>query len=226
MTARFLAVACFLAACGGSPEEPVVADAEVASEPPKADVPVPPVPQESPPVIKRTSSGDVPPVVLVWTGIGDLHKGFFTTQDIVTALTFALDGTVAPPANVHIRFDSRWHKGWIQLQLRPGTLKLKVGGEGDVIRLQDLSPIMQGLATYRSTVSARYDMRVESFHVGIESYRGPMRCVFGVGGLPPPDGKTVSNCVEINGQSHCGEQEPGGFRFTSEVAAKIRDCLN
>jgi len=170
--------------------------------------------------------GDVPPLVLVWTGIAELHKSFFRTSELVTRLAVELQAQVVPPASVHIRFDNGWHKGWLQLQLRPGTLRRPIGGEATLIPLQELAPITTALATYRSSVAGRYDMRVESFHVGIESDRGPVRCVFGVGGLPPPDGRTVSSCVEINSQEHCGTEEPGGVRFSPEIAEKIRACLS
>jgi hypothetical protein len=164
-------------------------------------------------------------VVLVWTGIGDLHKGFFTTSELVTRLAADLHGTVAAPANVHIRFDSRWHKGWIQLKLLPGTLRLPIGDAGAVVNLQALAPITSGLAHYRSAVAGRFDMRVDSFKVGIEAFRGAKHCVFGVAGLPPPDGRAVSPCVEINGTEHCGVPETGGMRFEASVAETIRECL-
>jgi hypothetical protein len=230
MILRILPVVSMLA-CGGSPESTDIPESAATSEaaPSAAQEPATvraqaPAPTETT-EIKPAVGGKGPPLVLVWNGISALHKSFFSTQDVVTRLAGALQGTIQPPANVHIRFDSKRHKGWIQLQLRPETLRLSVGGEGDLVRLQDLAPITTALATYRSTVAGRYDVRVESFHVGIESYRGPVRCVFGVGGLKPPDGKTVSSCVEINSTRHCGTEEADGVRFTTEVADKIRDCL-
>ncbi len=217
-----------LLACGGG-EDVAPTQVEEGAGSTRPDVPgVEPVASPVAPAISKKGDavGDVPPVVLVWTGIGELHKGFFTTQHMVARLSGDLGAQVVPPANVHIRFDSRWHKGWIQLQLRPGTLRHPVGGEGDVIELQDLAGITQALATYRSAVGGRFDMRIDSFHVGIESYRGASRCVFGVGGVPPPDGRKVSNCVEINGQKHCGTVQPDGVRFEPGVAKTIRACLN
>lgn len=230
MIARLLPLVSMLA-CGGSPEtddmrEPA-APAEAAAS--TAQEPVPPRAQPAAPTesstIEPVAGSAVPPLVLVWTGISTLHKSFFSTQDVVARLAEGLQGTILPPANVHIRFDSKAHKGWIQLQLRPETLRLSVGGEGGVVRLQELAPITAALATYRSTVAGRYDVRVESFHVGIESDRGSVRCVFELGGLQPPDGKTVSSCVEINSTRHCGVEVAGGVLFTTEVADNIRACL-
>lgn len=222
-----------LVGCGGG--DTVSSDAQVAaSESHSAgaaveasdQAPIPevrPAPQVS--TVPTSKGGKTPPVVLVWSGISELHKAFFTTQDVVTTMSEALTPAVAPPANVHIGFDSKRHKGWIFLKLRPATLVLPVGGEDGRIQLQDLAPITTALAGYRSTVAGRFDVRIESFKVGIESFRGPVHCVFGAGGLRPPDGRTVSSCVEINGVSHCGEEEPGGLRFSPEIAAKIRACL-
>jgi len=95
-----------------------------------------------------------------------------------------------------------------------------------VVRLQDLAPITTALATYRSAVASRYDVRVESFHVGIESFRGAHSCIFTVTGTPPPDGRVLSPCVEIDSQQQCGEPSADGTRFSPDAAATIRTCLD
>jgi len=169
--------------------------------------------------------GEVAPVVLVWTGIGDLHKGFFTTEDILARLASDLHPHLSTAAQVHIRFDSRGHTGWIQLQLKPESLRPKVEGPDGLVHLQAMAPITTALARFRDAVAGRYDMRVGSFHVGIEANHGMVRCVFGVTGTPPPDGRQVSQCVTVNGTEHCGVAQEYGLRFDAGVAATIRQCL-
>ncbi len=171
------------------------------------------------------TKGGVAPVALVWSGIGELHKGFFTTEDILVRLAQDLHGTVKGTPRVHIKFDSRWHTGWIQLQLGSEALLLKTEGPQGLIHLQALAPITTALARFRSAVAGRYDMRVDSFHVGIDAQHGLVRCVFEVAGTPPPDGRELSPCVSVGGTKHCGTPQADGLRFDAGVAATIRECL-
>lgn len=164
-------------------------------------------------------------VVLVWQGVGDLHRGFFSDPEAAGLLARGLSGAVTGPANVYVRYDGAAFSGQIRLQLRPGTLLLPVEGDGELVDLQALSPITRALAAYRSNVAGRFDLRVESFAVGIESVRGTHACVFGVAGDPPPDGSVVSPCAEVDGRRVCGEPGPAGVRFDPELAAVVRGCL-
>ncbi|MCK6506181.1 hypothetical protein L6R53_22855 [Myxococcota bacterium] len=165
-------------------------------------------------------------VVLIWEGIGPLHKGFFSDAQATTGLSVGLAGSVSAPANVYVRYDSATFAGSLRLQLRPDTLRLSVRHQGDVVALGDLAPITRALAAYRSDVAGRYDVRVESFAVGIESFRGADGCVFGVAGAPPPDGSVVSPCVVVGGQQRCGQPEAEGVRFPPEVARAVKACLD
>ncbi len=169
-----------------------------------------------------------PPVQpeLKWQGIGNLHKSFFSTPDLVQQLSADLTGEVRSPAPVLIRYDSADFQGWIRYQLDPGALSRPVRVQGDVIALQDLAPITRGLARYRSAVSGRFDLRLESFKVEIESIRAGRACRFSLAGPPPPDGALISPCVDINGARQCGEPTPEGVRFPPDVAADIRACLD
>lgn len=95
-----------------------------------------------------------------------------------------------------------------------------------MIALQDLAPITTALATYRSTIAANFDFRVESFRVRLESYRGARVCQFSIAGVPPPDGRLVDPCVSINGQSVCGQPTEQGVQFPADTAASIAACLD
>lgn len=169
---------------------------------------------------------DPVPVVLVWDGISNLHQSFFADPAIVTALSAGLTGEVLGPANIYIRYDSTNFRGSIRLQLRPDSLARKPRRDGEVILLQDLAPITTALAAYRSAVASRKDYRIESFRVGIESFRGPRACIFDVAGRPPPDGRLVSPCVQVNGREECGAPGPEGVRFQPAVAGQVAACLD
>jgi len=173
-----------------------------------------------------TVDGDPVQVVLVWEGISTLHQSFFADPDIVTGLSAGLTGSVRGPANVYVRYDSTNFTGSIRLQLRPDTLVRKPRRTGDAILLQDIAPVTEALAGYRTDVASRKDYRIESFAVGVESFRGARACVFTVAGRPPPDGRLVSPCVQLNGKEYCGTPGVEGVRFPPDVADSIAACLD
>jgi hypothetical protein len=176
------------------------------------------------PVVKA-ATGDSERVVLVWGGISNLHRSFFLDVQAVEQLGRDMAGLVKPPANVHISFDMDRHIGRIHIKLLPETATGMAVGEGAVVNLAPISPLLQGLARYRSAVAARYDTRVEAFRIGIDSYRGLTHCQFSATGPLPPDGTVVSGCVDLNGVPVCGQPVDGGILYSLSDAEKIRDCL-
>ncbi|MEL6344964.1 MAG: hypothetical protein AAFV53_17735 [Myxococcota bacterium] len=220
-----------LACDGGAPPTPTItpeqaeakaeAMLEQADDTPTTDTP------SAPPAATSTDGGGGEPVqvVLVWEGISALHKGFFSDAKATAGLAQGLSGTLADPADVYIRYNSVDMVGDLRIQLRPGQLERPPKMDGDVIDLQALAPITTALASYRSDIAARFDFRIESFRVGLEAYRGARVCIFSVAGKPPPDGRLLSPCVDINGQKQCGEPTTGGVRFAADVAKDIRACL-
>ena len=219
------------------PAEPDAATAEAAAEALlNAQAPAPVAPQTDADPAPGATGGAVSgggaalvdPVQpeLQWTGVGNLHKSFFSDTAVVQQLSADLTGAVRSPAPIAVRYDSKAFTGQIHLLLDPGALSVPVSGSGDVIQLQDLVPLTTALARYRSAVAARFDLRVESFSVAIESVRPGRACTFRVAGPPPPDGRLVSPCVRINGADRCGEPTPDGVRFTADAAADVRACLD
>jgi hypothetical protein len=170
--------------------------------------------------------GEPVEVVLAWEGISSLYRSFFSRSEAITSLSASLGGQVTGPANVHIRYDSAAFLGQIQLQLRPGTRLVPVGHGGDRIQLQDLHSLTEPLAAYRADLSARFDVRIASFRVGIEAHRGATVCRFGIAGGPPAGGRVVSPCVEINGIEACGKATPTGILFSPKDARAIEICLD
>ncbi len=197
------------------PSDPPRAEAVAAAEAAPAPAPPPPAPADGP-----------PQVVLVWEQISPLYRSFFSTPELVSALAADLAGYAAGNVNVQIRWDQAEQTGWIRLVLLPGTLTRVPAVDGGLVRLSDLAPLTTALASYRSAVSARFDVRVQSFIVEVSSVQGPRHCLIQLAGLPPPDGRTISPCVQINGAERCGAVEAEGVRFAPEVAADLQACLN
>ncbi len=175
------------------------------------------------PAPRRT--GVAPQILLVWDNVGDLYQSFFSHTEPVTRLSEDLTGYANGPVNVHIRWDQAEFLGTIRLRILPGTLVEPSLGSGPKVPLQELAPLTTALATYRADVASRFDVRVASFRVSLESFSGARHCVFPIAGKPPPDGRVVSPCVQINGQEHCGTPEADGVVFTQTVADDLRACL-
>ena len=216
-----------LAACTEAPTpEQQRRAAEAAAEAAAAEQPAPTTEGSAGSAGPPEIAADPVQVVLVWEGIGALHKGFFSDQESVTGLATDFAGHLKAPVDVTIRYESEEMIGSISLRLAPDALVGEIKTTGNEIPLQALTPITVALASYRSDVAARFDFRVESFAVGVESYRGHRICAFSLAGSPPPDGRLISPCVEINGQQHCGEVTAGGVTFSAEAVDHIRACLD
>ena len=199
-----------------TPSQVEVASAEVVEV-----RPAPPQPVMVPPEV-----GSAAEVVLVWDGISPLHQSFFVDPASVRQLSQDLGPWITETANVYVRFDSARHIGRIELRLLPEQGTNLSGGEGRRVDLYRLSPVMQALAKYRSSVAAKFDTRVQAFKIGVEAFRGSQHCRFGAAGQPPPDGTVLDLCIQINGQTRCGDAVPGGVEYDVETAGIARECLN
>jgi hypothetical protein len=223
----------FGVACSGTPEpvasppEPdrkaALAAAEAQAQAVRTQAGVSEGSDSVPAVVPR--DGVAPPVLFVWDNVGDLYQSFFLRTEAVTALSEALTGYANGPVNVHIRWDQEAFLGTIRLRILPDTLILPELGNGNTVPLQSLAPLTTALASYRSDVASRFDVRVASFRVSLESFAGARHCVFPIAGTPPPDGRVVSPCVLLNGQERCGTPEAEGVVFAPDVAADLRACL-
>ena len=105
-------------------------------------------------------------MTIVWDGIGNLYKSFFSNEDAISQLGLDLGGALGSTANLHIRYDSEAFAGQIRLRLIPNSLQSSVGVSGETVDLQALNALTIPLARYRSTIAGRFDVRVESFEVG------------------------------------------------------------
>lgn len=223
------------ACSGGPPSEPVPAEpsAEVAIAQAEAQAEAQAiaaaeaqaVASATPAPKTSVAPGGSPDILLVWDNVGDLYQSFFAHTGPISDLSTGLAGHANGPVNVHIRWDQEEFVGTIRLRVLPGTLIEPSLGQGELVPLQELAPLTTALAAYRSDVAGRFDVRVASFKVALESFSGARHCVFDVAGKPPPDGRLVSPCVVLNGQKRCGSAEAEGVRFSAGVAEDIRACL-
>jgi len=150
-------------------------------------------------------------VGLSWSGIGGLHRSYFSDAQALEGLVIALgEGLQGGAVVVEIGWDQEQHRGTIQAQLEPsslrGGLELPLGG----VALGRLVPVTQALARYRDEVAGRYDIRVLSFHLEVQL--GGV-CEVRAVGEHPPDGNEVSPCVQAGAEEFCGTQVEGGVQF-------------
>ncbi len=233
MKLRWLSAFVVLSACGGASEareedqlQPVVDSAAPVQkvEDSKSAEPTEPKVQDASAMV--SFGGPSPDVQLTWSGIGALHKGFFSSPPQLKALSADLaKARVLSPATVHVAFDSSWHVGKIQLMASAQGPLSRIPVQDQGIALQDLHLITEALARYRSAVAGRFDLRIDSFHIGVVARSGNVECVFGLGGPHPPDGTKVSHCVQINGKEHCGRQVGPLVQFDPPVVEQLMACL-
>ncbi|MFT5586498.1 MAG: hypothetical protein ACI9VR_004097 [Cognaticolwellia sp.] len=172
---------------------------------------------------ESAEGAELVPIEIVWDGIGALHKSYFSEQEGVTALSVALAPYIQGTVQLRVSFNQEEHLGKIRIQLPPGSLINLV--PASPAQLQQLSPITAALAVYRDHVSNRFDLRVQSFRIGLDFFRGPVHCGIRAGGDPPPDGRLVSPCVLVNGEEKCGRPTAQGVVFQADARTQIARCL-
>ena len=193
----------------------VSAEPAVPSEPPPTAAELAAVPEGTDPI----------PVEITWEDISPLYKSFFTTRETYTELSLRLASHLAPPAQLHVSWNQDQMLGGIRLVVPPGGFRHPPELRDGVLDLDALAPITVALAAYRDAISARWDIRIQSFVVGIDVYRGPAHCRVGIAGTPPPDGSEVDVCMTVNGKEACGARGPGGVRYSGEAADIVRRCF-
>jgi len=164
-------------------------------------------------------------VEIAFVGVAPLHQGFFADADARAQLGRELAGRVADPARLVVAYDAVELRGAIQLDLHAGSLRTPVRRSESHLQLADLAPLTMALATYRSSLAARYDYRIQNFSVRLFAIDGTTSCQLGITGGNPPDGRTLSPCVHINGVERCGTPDGQGVSFNPEVARDLARCL-
>ena len=180
-----------------------------------------PAPSAPPPI----EGAALVPVEITWEGVGLLHQSYFSDREAMTGLSVALAPLLAGPVQLFIRYDNKTFQGQLRVRVPPGGFLRPPSESGRSIDLAALAPITTALASYRTSIASRFDVRVDGFAIGIELYRGPASCVVRVGGAPPPDGRVISPCVTVNGAELCGEPSASGVTFGEDAFKKVADCF-
>ncbi len=205
-----------LAACGTEPPPAPEPQAPATTEPRPTAAELAVVPEGTDPI----------QLELIWHGIGPLYKGFFTEQGPLTELSRRLAPHVVPPAQLHISWDQEQMLGGIRLEVPPGGFRAEPTVSDGVLAVAGLTPITVALAAYRDAISGRFDIRIQSFVVGLDRTKGPAQCRIGIAGTPPPDGADLDPCLTLNGQEHCGAEASGGLRFTGDALKVLGRCFD
>jgi len=171
------------------------------------------------PIVIPAAEGSVP-VIVAFRGVGNLHKGYFRTPDLVSGLGEGLAGCVDDSAEVLVAWDSEKNLGTILLhtvgtQLRCRPLPTQAGFD-----TRPLQRIGQTLAAYRDGVSSRFDLRIAAFRTGVRVLRGTQVCDVWFAGQFPPDGSTMSPCMHLQGHEVCtGNRHDGVTELTIDEDA-------
>lgn len=154
------------------------------------------------PVVIPAAEGSVP-VMLAFQGVGNLHKGYFRTDDLVGGLSDGLAGCVDDHAEVMVAWDGEKNLGTILLHTVGTQLTCRPSPTPEGFDMRALQRIGQTLAGYRDGVAGRFDLRIASFRTGVRVLRGTQVCDVWFGGQFPPDGSTMSPCVHLQGHEVC-----------------------
>jgi len=210
-----------LAACAGTEEAPDSPSKEAAEAAAEAASAADATPNPPPP----SDSDELVPVEIKWEGVGELYKTFFQDQAALTELSRRLAPHVKAPAMLTIRYDSEEFVGGIRLVVPPDGWRTPPQFGGGKVALQALSPVTVALATYQTSLAERYDLRLQSlFAAGVDLYRGARLCELSALG-EPPDGRTVSPCVTVNGAEVCGMPGPDGVVFADSDWSTVAGCF-
>lgn len=210
-------------ATGATPSSPNPVDPTAAT--PTGTAGTSEVVSDVPPSASPPEAAPVAEVKLLWDRISMLHRGFFNDPVLKAALARDLAPYVVGGPEVEIGFDDVEVRGWIKLKVPPGGLRTPVRISGDLVQVQDLSPLTAALDRYRLAMGSRYDLRLLNFRVRVEVRGGGRTCVFAPAGDPPPDGKILSPCVSVGAEALCGEPSLEGVRFSAADSAVVRACL-
>lgn len=148
-------------------------------------------------------SGDSAAVKLRFSGVSNLHMGYFSNEEALASLGAGLSSCTSS-ADVVVSYNTETRIGNIVLSTGPRDLSCRPQLESGGWELSALEPIGRALADYRDHIAATRDYRVSSFRVGMAYLRGANLCTLYISGQYPPDGSRWSPCVDFGGVPHCG----------------------
>lgn len=164
---------------------------------------------------------------LVFTGVGPLHKNFFSQPGPLGALTSALGPCLDGEATVRVTWEESIRLGHITLEVAPGSLRCAPVVRGDGVDLSALEPVGRALAAYRDAVAGTYDLRVASFRGELRLVRPGDDCLLRIGGDFPPDGSRWHACAQVGDRSICApDDDQVGVTFLGPAGEQpaLRAC--
>lgn len=169
---------------------------------------LPPLPE--PPTVRAVSAGsdDAASLALAFTGVGALHRGFFSAEKPLAQLAAALAPCVRGEVVVRVTWQDDIRLGRITLEVPPDQLACAPQPTGAGLDLAPLEPVGRALAAYRDAIAAGFDFRVASFRGEVRLVRPGDDCLLRLGGQFPPDGTRWHPCVEVGSHVVCAP-DPG-----------------
>lgn len=146
---------------------------------------------------------------LAFTGVGPLHKNFFSQPGPLAALTSALGPCIDGEATVRVTWEEAIRLGHVTLEVAPTALRCAPVMRGDGLDLSALEPVGRALAAYRDAVAGAYDLRVASFRGEVRLVRPGDDCLLRIGGDFPPDGSRWHACAQVGDRSVCAPDDDG-----------------
>lgn len=219
---RALPILGLLAGCGLGDS---VSDVDRVTEPSRAEAEAAARPA-APEQVAVDPEGEAIPVEVRHYNLSELYQAFVSDERAMENLGRRLAGRVSPPAQVRVSYDDTTRMGRLLLVVPPDQLLVDIPHEGNRVDLSALAPLTVAMAKWRDELAQRFDIRIQSFEVGVAFFRGATVCNFDITGGNPPDGTVVSPCVQVRGEERCGTPEPEGVRFAPEVTQHILTCLD
>ena len=145
---------------------------------------------------------DAVDVELHFHGVGQLYQRFFSDPAAVGALGRALGPCLTETAQLIITYDSERRIGRIRLRVPPGGARCVPMGADTSLSLAPIEPVGLALAAYRDALAASFDLRIQSFEIGLQFTRGTRTCVLTAAGDHPASGRLWDPCVGL-GHTRC-----------------------
>ncbi len=144
------------------------------------------------------------PLSIGFTGVGTLHRGFFTDQGLLTELSQGGAACTGQPLEVVVTYEERSRVGRVVGVIAREHLRCHAPA-GQPVDAAPLAPLLRAVASYRNGVGAAKDMRIYAFRAGLHVRDANGGITLWATGQEPNDGSTWSPCVYLDNREVCGE---------------------
>ena len=167
-------------------------------------------------------------VNMAFSGISNLHRGFFLQRKGVQALGRALGHCFTEPVTVEVGYSNDELQGYIYVVTPERAGKCVPKSDENTLDMTPLSAIGTALSVYRDFVAGTSDFRISNFKIGIRYEYQTYSCAFVATGQNPPDGTTWSSCPEDSRAEKCPKEAPYGDLFYWKKlynSSRVKACL-